>query len=173
MMAKPNGFSFKDPIDIRVKDVDSAIIDAAYQVAVETREAWDKKVSPLKRKRTAAMRITISNGKGRAKVTLSVARSRMYRVSELLTSTSADTTGASRIPVFYTRPDGSGGSTQVEALNTFVWDGVFLQRQADGRTKEARADFGPRDELSWYRDDLVANAERRFDALFAELRGDK
>ena len=172
-MAKPNGFSFKDPIDIRVKDVDSAIIDAAYQVAVDTREAWDKKVSPLKRKRTAAMRITISNGKGRAKVTLSVARQRMYRLSELLTSTSDDTTGASRTPIFYTRPDGSGGSTQVESPRSFVWDGVFLQRQTNGKIREARADFGPRDELAWYRDELVANAERRFDVLFAELRGDK
>lgn len=172
-MTKPNGFSFKDPVDIRVKDVDSAIVDAAYQVAVETREAWGKKTAPLKRKRAAAMRVTISNGRGRAKITLSVARSRMYRVSELLTSTTDDTTGAARIPVFYTRPDGSGGSTQVEALDTFVWDGVFLQRQSSGKTREARADFGPRDELSWYRDDLVANAEKRFDALFAELRGDK
>ena len=75
--------------------------------------------------------------------------------------------------MLFRSPDGRGGSTQVEALNTFVWDGVFLQRQASGKTREARADFGPRDELSWYRDDLVANAERRFDALFAELRGDK
>ena len=171
-MAK-SGFSFKDPVDIRVKNVDDSIIAAAYQVATETRERWGKKTAPLKRKRPAAMRVTISNGRGRAKITLSVARTRMYRVSELPTSTSGDTTGAARIPVFYTRPDGRGGSHQVEALKTFVWDGVFLQRQANGRTKEARADFGPRDELSWYRDDLVANAEMRFDDLFAELRGDK
>lgn len=172
-MTKPNGFSFKDSVDIRIKDVDSAIVDAAYQVAVETREAWGKKTAPLKRRRGGAMRITISNGKGRAKVTLSVARQRMYRLAELQTSTSDDTTGASRTPIFYTRPDGSGGSVQVESPRSFVWDGVFLQRQANGKTKEARADFGPRDELSWYRDELVANAEKRFDALFAELRGDK
>ena len=116
------------------------------------------------------MRVTISNGKGRAKITLSVARSRMYRVSELLTSTSDDTTGASRIPVFYTRPDGSGGSTQVEALKPSFGTASFCS--VNQAVKLARrALILARDELSWYRDDLVANAEKRFDARFCRVAG--
>lgn len=169
-MAKAKtGMGFTRDIKIDIPDAESVARDAVEQAAIETRAKWDALTRAGKRagRETPRLRIDIRSRKGAAVARLTVAAWRLYTLRELETrpSLEKDTTGAQGEPIFYNRKSAAGAFSWAEVPDAFVWNDLIMQRGDGRRVKEARADFGPREELSWYRDELTSDLEERVDAL--------
>lgn len=169
-MAKAKtGMGFTKDIRIDIPDADSAARDAVEQAAIETRAKWDAITRAGKRagRETPRMRISIRSRKGAAVARLTVAAWRLYTLRELETrpGLEKDTTGAQGEPIFYKRKAAMRAFSWVEVPDAFVWGDLIMQRKDGRKVKEARADFGPRDELSWHRDELTSDLEERVNAL--------
>ena len=169
MARAKTGMGFTKDIKLDIPDAGSAARDAVEQAAIETRAKWDAITRAGKRagRETPRMFIDIRSRKGAAVARLTVAAFRLYTLRELETrpSLEKDTTGAQREPIFYKRKDAMRAFSWVEVPDAFVWNDLIMQRKDGGGVKEARADFGPRDELSWYRDDLTSDLEERVSTL--------
>lgn len=162
-----NRIGFTDDIRIDIPDGDAIVQAAARAAAEETRRKWDAKTAEGKREgKTPRMRISITARRGVAVAKLTVAAWRLYTLNELETKPdrSVATTGGDRAPIWY-RQKSASGSEWVEAPDAFNWDGLILQRRPTGKLRAARASFGPRDELDWYRDDLASDLEARVEEL--------